>query len=189
MTQAPVMAPSYITIGLIVSVVGLRGEVKCALMTDFPERFFNLEAVWIETKEGRQERLHIERVRSLPPFVYLTFDDISSREQAEPFINARIQIPEEERFPLPADHYYQYEIEGLSVYLEEGGYLGRIESILETGGNDVYLVAGCSAPDRVVTQKQDRREYLIPAIKSVVKKIDLVKKEMTISPMKGLLEL
>ncbi len=177
LTDHPEEGNTYITIGWIVSAVGLRGEVKCALMTDFPKRFFSLEAVVVETKEGRRYPLQIERVRHRAHFVYLIFKGISSREQAEPLKNGRIQIKEEDRTPLPPDHYYQYEIEGLSVYLEEGTCLGKVASVLTTGGNDVYIV------------KQNRREYLIPAIKSVVKKIDLVKREMTICPMEGLLDL
>ncbi len=167
---------SYLTIGVILSSVGLQGEVKCALMTDFPERFLGLSSVVVEAKEGRKT-LHVKRVRHASHFVYLMFEESSSREDADLLRGLRVQVLESERAPLPKDHYYQYELEGVSVFLEEGTHLGTLTSVLETGGNDVYLV------------KKEDREYLIPALKSVVKKIDLVKREMVICPMDGLLDL
>ena len=102
---------------------------------------------------------------------------MASREEADSLKGGLIQVLEEERYPLPADHYYRYEIVGLDVFLEDGTSLGKVEAVLETGGNDVYLV------------KQDAHEYYIPALKQVVKKIDVMKKEMTICPMEGLLDL
>jgi 16S rRNA processing protein RimM len=152
------------------------GEVRCVPTTDFPERFLDLALVVIETKSGRRP-LAIKRARQGGRFVYLTFEGCGSRTDTELLIGGQIQIPESERIVLPPDHYYRYEIEGLSVYLEGGAYLGTVVSVLETGGNDVYLV------------KDDQREYLIPAIKSVVKQVDLIKREMTICPMEGMLDL
>jgi 16S rRNA processing protein RimM len=170
-------ADSFIAIGVIVSAVGLRGEVRCSLLTDFPKRFEGLSHVMVATKEGERCPYSIVRVRFSSGFVYLRLEGVTSRDIAEQLRGRELQIPEEERSPLPKDHYYRYEIVGLDVFSEEGRFLGKVDSILETGGNDIYLV------------KQDTREYLIPAIKSVVKKIDLLKREMTIFPMEGLLDL
>jgi len=61
--------------------------------------------------------------------------------------------------------------------LEDRTMLGKIESILSTGGNDVYLV------------RKEGREYLIPALKRVISKVDLAQREMIITPMEGLLDL
>ncbi len=166
----------YLTIGVIGSVVGLRGEVRCDLLTDFPERFASLQEVIVKTKMGERCSLGVKRVRYGKSSVYITFKEVTSREQAFALKDGVIQIPEEDRTPLPPDHYYRYDIEGLDVYLEAGTPLGKIVSIIETGSNDVYVV------------QQGDREYLIPAMKSVVKKIDLSKREMTICPMDGLLD-
>jgi len=47
-----------------------------------------------------------------------------------------------------------------------------------TGSNDVYIIEGKTAG----------REILIPAIKDVIKQVDLIRKLMYIEPMKGLLD-
>jgi len=65
----------------------------------------------------------------------------------------------------------------LNVYLVTGEYLGVVEEILPTGSNDVYVV------------KDKSKEYLIPAIHSIIKDIDVSRKKMIISPVNGLLDL
>ncbi len=167
-----------ITIAVILSPVGLRGEVKCSLMTDFPERFNGLCHVTIGGYSYQ-----IERARFSSHFVFIFFKGVTSRETAECLRGGEIQVAEEDKVVLPADHYFRHEIIGLDVYLDvvethcNVSLLGKVDSILETGGNDIYVV------------KKEDREYLIPALKSVVKKVDLIKREMMISPMEGLLDL
>ena len=54
--------------------------------------------------------------------------------------------------------------------------VGTIVDIWATGGNDIYEVKG-----------SEGQQYLIPAVKEVIKQIDLVRRVMYIDPMKGLL--
>lgn len=171
------MHEDFITIGTIIKPIGLRGEVKISPLTDFPERFAELQEVIVQAKGGEKHRCRVERVRYGPPFVYITFSGFSSLESVVFLIGGSIQIPAAERVSLPEGSYYHFEIEGLAVYLEGGAFLGRVDRIFQTGSNDVYVV------------KEGDREYLIPALSSVVKEISLAENRMTIRPMEGLLEL
>jgi 16S rRNA processing protein RimM len=58
-----------------------------------------------------------------------------------------------------------------------GRDVGTIIDIIVTGGNDVYVV-----------KENSGKQSLIPAIKDVVKQIDLVRHVMYIDPMQGLLD-
>ncbi|TAK05502.1 MAG: 16S rRNA processing protein RimM [Candidatus Manganitrophaceae bacterium] len=166
-----------ITIGTILKTVGLQGELKVSPLTHSPQRFDRLQDVTIKTKEGQPQQYRIERVRYAFPFVYIKLAGISSLEEAQLLAGGALLIPDEERMPLPKGSYYHFEIEGLDVFLENGTRLGKLEQILETGSNDVYVV------------KQDGKEYLIPALASVVKEINLKEGRMIIRPLQGLLEL
>ena len=166
-----------ITIGTILKTVGLQGELKISPLTHSPQRFNQLQEVTIETKEGRSQTYRIKRVRYALPFVYMMLAGLSSIEAAQELAGGSILIPEEERMPLPKGSYYHFEIEGLDVFLENGTRLGKLDHIFETGSNDVYVV------------KQDEKEYLIPALASVVKEVNLQEGRMTIRPLQGLLEL
>jgi 16S rRNA processing protein RimM len=63
------------------------------------------------------------------------------------------------------------------VYTSDDQYIGRLESIIETGSNDVYVV------------KTDDREILIPALEAVVLSIDIENKTMRVELPEGLDEL
>jgi len=86
-----------------------------------------------------------------------------------------IKIKEEELKPLGEGEFYFHQIIGLRVYTDNGIYLGKIVDIIRTGANDVFCVKG-------------KREYMIPALKKVVKEVDLKRGVMVIVPIEGLLE-
>ena len=68
------------------------------------------------------------------------------------------------------------ELVGMDVVTDDGRPLGRVETILPTGSNDVYLVQGSG------------REWLIPATEEVIVRVDRGKGQMVIHAIEGLLE-
>ena len=166
-----------ITIGEILKPVGLRGEVKVFPLTNSPERFEALQEINIQTERGELVRHTISGIRYKPPFVYLCFSGLMSVEQVEFLRRGMLQISEAERISLPEGYYFQSELSGMSVHLKEGAFLGTVSSVLETGENDLLIV------------KEDQKEYLIPVIKKIVKKIDLEQKRIIIDPIEGLLDI
>jgi 16S rRNA processing protein RimM len=79
--------------------------------------------------------------------------------------------------PLPEGHYYIFQLVGSRVYTTGGEFLGILTEVLTTGANDVYVVKGTG-----------KKEILIPALKDVVRKIDLARREMTVALPPGLLD-
>src|SRR5690606_38121729 len=75
--------------------------------------------------------------------------------------------------PLPEDEYFYYQLIGLPVYDEAGTFLGRLEEILETGANDVYVIRGGPGG-----------ELLLPALKSVIPRIDLEDGRIVARPLR-----
>ena len=75
------------------------------------------------------------------------------------------------------EEFFWFELLGLRVYHENGTYLGRLTQIIPTPANDVYVVT------------KGKKEHLIPATLEVVRKIDLEKGRMIISPLEGMLEI
>src|SRR5205085_4779866 len=86
-------------------------------------------------------------------------------------------IPLSKMAQLPPDSYYQHDILGLQVFTLGGKAVGTIVDIIVTGSNDVYVIKSADGP-----------QQLIPAIKDVVKQIDLIRRTMHIDPMPGLLD-
>ena len=75
---------------------------------------------------------------------------------------------------LPEGEYFHYQLLGLRVLTEEGEDLGRLNEILETGSNDVYVVSN------------DTVELLIPALTDVIRKVDLDEGVMVVRLLDGL---
>ena len=83
------------------------------------------------------------------------------REQAEALVNQPISVPREQFPELSAGEYYWADLVGLSVELEDGRILGKIDNLLATGANDVMVVKG-------------DRERLIPfVLEQYVRQVDL----------------
>lgn len=160
-----------VRVGKIVNTHGLKGEVKCIYLTDDMERFDDFDHVYIEDTE---ERLDIENVRYMKGMVYLRFRGVDNINLVEKYKNKYIIIDETQMKTLDEDSYYVSDLIGLEVYDLDGSYLGKITYVYQTGANDVYEL------DR-------NKELLIPAIKEVVKSVDINKGRMTIKKIEGLL--
>lgn len=125
---------------------------------------------------GRRETRVIRSIRDDKHALIISFDGISRREDAALLRNALIEIDKRSLPQLTENEFYHHQIIGLLVVTQEGREVGRITGIMETGSNDVYVVKGRG------------REYLIPAIRDVISKIDPGSGTIVIRPMEGLLD-
>ena len=164
---------SYLAIAKVVGAHGVRGEVRCRILTDFPERFSRTRRVYLgeEYESTQVERARVDRGR-----VLLKLGGVDSREAAQSLVGSTVFIPESEAVKLPAETYFWHDIIGLAVRSVDGTELGRVAEILETGSNDVYVIQGGGG------------EVLIPATKEVVRKIDVEAGVITIDLIEGLLD-
>jgi 16S rRNA processing protein RimM len=99
---------------------------------------------------------------------------IDDRTAAEAMRGALVRVPIEQAVELPPGSYFWHEIVGLRVQDTRGRALGTVAEVLATGSNDVYVV------------RDERRELLIPAIKDVVREIDLEQGRILIELLPGL---
>ncbi len=168
---------AFISIGMILKPVGLQGEVKVALLTDFPERFDGLDEVMVLNNVQERFKLKISKVRHGVSFVYLSFVGLTSVREVDVLRGGLLQVPESERIVLPEGSYFHSDLIGMEVHTHSGVFLGTISDILETGSNDIFVVNG------------EKGEFLVPMIEKFVKKVDLKQNRICIDPIEGLLEL
>jgi 16S rRNA processing protein RimM len=163
----------YIKVGKIVNTHGIKGYVKCIPMTDDLERFRDLKYVYTEKDDTKRT---IDDVWDQKGMVYLKLKGIDDMGTAEKFKDTYISILKDQLRQLPEDSYYLFDLEGMDVYSSEGDHMGKISQIYQTAANDVYGV------------KDKKRTFLIPAIKDVVKSVNIQEKKMVIDVIEGLLE-
>lgn len=144
--------------------------MKVEVLTDFPDRFEPEGRVYMQGRALTIESCKWHRGRAI---LKLTTTD--SVEDAEKLRGRLLEVPRAELHTLPQDQYYQFQLLGLEVWTTGGELLGRIDRILPTGSNDVYVVP------------REEGEVLIPAIEDVVKSVDLESGRITIETIEGLL--
>lgn len=168
---------SYFNVGKIVSTHGIKGEVKVYPLTDDPSRFEELKSVIVE-KNGNQSIMNINSIKYVKNSVVLKFNEINDMESAIALKDAMLIINRKDAIKLPKDKFFICDILGCDVFDGKRGYLGKIDDILPTGSNDVYIVKG----------SPKYKEVLIPALKSVVKNVDLENKRIDVELLEGLLD-
>lgn len=166
-------------VGKIIGVKGLRGEVKVQPLSDNFHRHRTLKEVKVIKGETLLEKA-VENSSTFKNFWILKFKEIDSREEAEELKGCYLMVPKAEREELPSNSFYIDEILGLMVYDEEGEKLGEVIQVIETGSNDVFVVKAESP--------HLPREILVPALKDIIKEVDLEGKKMLVSLPEGLLD-
>lgn len=169
-------APDMVSIGRIAGTYGHRGLVKIKPLTDFPERFNLLKKVKVDNK-GSIKEMVVESCSPYRDYFIMKMAGIDDLETAADYRNALLMVGEDEVYPLPEGVFYHFQLQGLDVIDRQLGQLGRLTDILETGANDVYVV------------ESDRfGEILIPAIKEVVREVDLDHRRMQVVLLPGLID-
>lgn len=151
------VADGRVVIGKAGAPHGLRGELRVIPLTDFPERFESLKEVFIGEKLFQVAHVHYHR-----QFVLLSLVGCASREEAAKLTGELLRVEREDAAPLSEGEFYTFDIIGLQVLDLEGKTLGEVTNVLKTGSNDVY-----------VTRRQAGEELLIPALKKVVREINV----------------
>lgn len=162
-------APDFVAVAEIVGVFGLKGEVKANLQTEFPDRFRRLAQVWIDGRPVDLESSRLHRGQ-----VLLKLRGVDGPEAAEKYRGKLVEVPLDQAIKLPRGRFWIFQIVGLDVATADGEQLGTVADVLTTGANDVYVVRG------------DAGEILIPAIKQVIKQIDLGERRITVDLLPGL---
>lgn len=163
----------YLEIGKIVSVHGLKGEVKVQPWCDSPEYFCHFKKLY--SKDGTSEYI-MTRSREQGNMVIAKIKGVDTVEAAQALRNKVLYMDRADA-KLPKGSYFVVDLIGLSVFDEEGKCYGVISDVLQTGANDVYEIKADSG-----------KLFYIPAIPSVVLSTDLEGGKMTIYPMEGLFD-
>ncbi|GAB4336397.1 MAG: ribosome maturation factor RimM [Dehalococcoidia bacterium] len=101
-------------------------------------------------------------------------EGVDSREAAAALQGELLEVADEDLAPLEPGVYYVKDLVGLRVVTVEGEELGRLTEVMETGANDVYVVAG------------ERGEVLVPALGDVVVDVRLAEGVMVVDLPPGL---
>ncbi|ABW19010.1 ribosome maturation factor RimM [Alkaliphilus oremlandii] len=161
-------------VGKITNTHGIKGDLKVLPLTDYFERFEELEWVYIE---GFKDKFYIENIKYKPTLVILSFEGYGDINLVEKFKDRYLLIDESQRRILPEDTYYIADIIGLDVFTVKDEYIGKVVDIIQTGSSEVYVI-----------RMNNLKEIMIPSVKEFMPEISLEKKRITIDPIEGMIE-
>lgn len=166
----------YLSVGYVLKPQGIKGEVKVDPLTDYIERFDELDTIYIKIMD-QYNPLKIIARRYSGNHVFLRLEGYKDIDQAEKLRGQYLWIPRDEARDLPKNTFLIADIIGCAVYTQEGEQLGHVDRIIHTGSNDVYVTKGSMG------------EILIPGLKKVVLDVDIQGRKITVAAqeLEGLL--
>lgn len=150
---------NWVDIGRITAVYGIKGWVKIHSFTEIAEDVFHYQPWMLKTAQGMKQ-VEIDDARPHGKNFVAHIKGVDDRDLAAGYTGCNIAVESKLLPQLAQGEYYWSQLMGLAVVSEYGGKdqrLGYVAKLMETGANDVLVVA----PD---AQSVDQRERLIPYI-------------------------
>lgn len=165
----------FVIMGKIVGTHGVRGTLKVYSYAEDPAVFAAGLRLRVEPP-GSKKPQEVVLISASPhkQVLLMAVEGIDTRDQAEALVGALVQMPRAALPALEEDEFYWFDIIGLHVVDTARGPLGKVEAIMPTGANDVYVV------------REGDTETLVPAVEAVIVEIDLERRQMTVTLPDGL---
>lgn len=158
----------YMLIGTIGRAFGLNGHVRVRPFTDDPERFYDLEQVWLMEGDG-YKALKVVETDVNGEVVTLLFEGAVDRTAAEKLTGKSVYIKRKDAVELPPGAHFIADIIGCAVEDGEGHFLGKLTEVLQHGAADVYVL-----------REGPGGEILFPALKSVILSTDTAARKIVV---------
>ena len=148
---------------------GIKGWVKVISYTNPLENILSYKEWFIINKEGKKA-FSIEDFRIQGKKIIVKLDGIQDRNSAEDLKNKEILVSRIELPKLEKNTYYWNDLLDLPVLDKKGKQIGKVDSLFETGSNDVLVIVN-----------ENKERFLVPFImEEVIRKVDLVKEFISI---------
>ncbi|GAB1231898.1 ribosome maturation factor RimM [Ferrigenium sp. UT5] len=149
-----------VVMGKVVAAQGLQGWLKIQVFTEYLDSLLDYTS-WYLGDETTWQALQVIEANVHGKVLIAKLQGITDRTAAERYKGRLVGIPRDWLPPEKEGEYYWSDLIGLSVQNLEGHAFGTVDSLLETGANDVLVVKAASG------------ETLIPFIASVIRQVDL----------------
>ena len=166
-----------LVVGRIGRAHGIRGEVTIEVRTDEPERRFEPGSV-LATEPESAGPLTVRAARTGGGRTVLALDGVDDRTAAERLRGVMLlaEVDPQEQ-PAADDEWYDHQIVGLAVTLNDGTPVGRVSSVLHLFGQDLLAI-----------DRPDRPELLVPFVSALVPVVDVENSVVVIEPPDGMLD-
>ncbi len=163
-------------LGHISRLHGYKGELIAVFDTDQPQRYQNLESVFVDNR-GELVPFFIEEIASNSKGHFILKLEEVDPEMANGLIGAELFLPLEFLPKLTGKQFYYHEVIGFNVFDKEHGNIGVCQEIIDSSAQPLFKVFDFNL------------ELLIPAVDDFIESIDREKKEIHLHCPPGLIDL
>ncbi len=155
-----------IAVAKIVKPQGIKGEVKLKFLGNGPSELLELEEVYLS--KTSDEAIKVLKSWRHKDSVFMALEGVITRNEAEELRGETLYVNAEGR-ELSEGEYYITDLIGCKIVDTEENVLGKLTNIFQHGSADVYEVKG-------------DKNFMMPALKKVIKNIDIEAKIITLDP-------
>ncbi len=152
--------------GKINGLFGVKGWVKIFSHTEPRKNILSYQP-WHVQIAGKWKTIEIINGREQGKTIVAQVKGVDNPEQAEKIIGVDIYIEKSQLPELKDGTHYWEDLIGLEVINTEGVYLGRVDSLVDTGSNHVIIVNG-------------RVEHWVPYIEPYLVSVDIDKQKIIV---------
>ena len=172
MTVQDSAANELVSLGRIGAPYGIKGWFKLVSHTQPRENILQYRQ-FTGSLNGRLQQLEMDEAKPHGKGLIAHVRGFDTPEDIRLLTGTELMVPVS-KLPDPGDEYYWHQLTGLLVQNRSGVVLGRVDSLLETGANDVLVVKPCEG-------SVDRHQRLIPWLPDqVVIKVDLASRQILV---------
>ena len=152
-----------LVVGEVLKPQGIRGELKVKTFTDAPEDVKAFGTVYIDNTPYKILSFRVGNDGA----AYMGLRGIPDRNAAELFRGKKLEGARDDAPELEEGRYYIVDIIGLSCETETGEVLGIVKDVKNLS-SDIYTI------------EKAGKQILFPAVKGVVKKVDLTNQKLIV---------
>jgi len=145
--------------GRIAAPFGIKGWIEVQPYSEDPGTLMDF-ASWRLGRGEQQAHYSVEAVQDHGKALVAKLAGIDDRDAAYALRGQEISVAKRDLPPPEENEFYWSDLIGLTVVNREGAELGKVDSLMEGGANDLLVVKGA-------------REHLIPFVAAFVGKVDL----------------
>ena len=171
---------NFLRIGKIITLHGIKGEVKVYATTDDIKRFDVLKKFYLSLKDEAcdadfdnaevYELVSTKYIKNCPILKIKGFDSI---EASTKLIGCSIYVKREDAIKLNENEFYIADLIGLDTILKDK-QIGTVKDVLKTKANSILVVT------------YEKKDVLIPLVYDFIEKVDLDNNKVFVKTIEGL---
>ena len=171
---------NFLRIGKIISLHGIKGEVKVFPTTDDIKRFDDLKTFYISDLEDaidstfqNQKEYEAIGVKYIKNTCILKISGFDSIEDSTKLVGKNIYVSREKAVKLSSNEYFIIDLIGIDCYLKDE-FLGKVKDVMTTKANSILVI------------DYQKKDLLVPMVQNFIESIDIKNSIVKISTIEGL---